>query len=99
MIFCDREYSADRDLLALLGKVRYRQIRAGRYQHLGNNGTVIYIQATYKTIVDLDGKPYNKVKSAIDMTEQVDLKTRIQTKAESDACDKITSSDAKIAAR
>lgn len=66
---------------------------------LGNNGTVIYIQTTYKTIVDLDDKPYNKVKSAIDMTEQVDLKTPIQTKAESDACDKIISSDAKIAAR
>ena len=55
---------------------------AGR---LGNHGKVVWIQATYNPILDLNGKPYKVVKFAIDISEQVNMETGIQAKAANDS--------------
>ena len=43
---------------------------------------MVWIQATYNPIFDVDGKPYKIVKFAADITAQVVLERRIQAKTE-----------------
>ncbi len=72
-VFCDDEYAASaayRKFWQKLGRGEYDE---GRYKRLGNEGKVVWIQATYNPIFDLSGRPVKVVKFATDITEQVML--------------------------
>jgi methyl-accepting chemotaxis protein len=58
---------------------------SGRYKRIGNNGKVIWIQATYNPILDFDGKPYKVIKFATDVTDQVAMEKSIEDKARNDS--------------
>ncbi len=83
-VFCDDDYAASIEYKKFWQKLNRGEFDSGRYKRFGNNGKVIWIQATYNPITDLNGKPYKVVKFAIDITEQVNMETSIQTKAEND---------------
>ncbi|MCD2518442.1 PAS domain-containing methyl-accepting chemotaxis protein [Massilia sp. G4R7] len=72
-VFCDDEYAASaayRKFWQKLGRGEYDE---GRYKRIGNDGKVVWIQATYNPIFDLSGRPVKVVKFATDITEQVML--------------------------
>ena len=83
-MFCDPEYTNGPEYKRFWQKLNRGEFDSGRYKRLGNDGKVIWIQATYNPIMDLNGKPYKIVKYAIDITEQVKLEASVAAKAEAD---------------
>nr|WP_314543994.1 methyl-accepting chemotaxis protein [uncultured Massilia sp.] len=72
-VFCEDDYAASAAYRKFWQKLNRGEFDAGRYKRLGNNGKVVWIQATYNPIFDLNGKPVKVVKFATDITEQVRL--------------------------
>jgi methyl-accepting chemotaxis protein len=83
-MFCDIEYSTSSEYKRFWQKLNRGEFDSGRYKRIGNDGKIIWIQATYNPILDLNGKPYKIVKFASDITEQVKLENDVKSKAESD---------------
>ncbi|MGK5080113.1 methyl-accepting chemotaxis protein [Janthinobacterium sp. HLX7-2] len=84
-LFCEADYASSADYKKFWQKLNRGEFDSGRYKRLGNNGKVVWIQATYNPILDLNGKPYKVVKFASDVTEQVNLENSIQAKAANDS--------------
>eukprot|EP01034_Spumella_vulgaris_P034082 gene34082-42028_t len=83
-MFCDPDYTNSLEYKKFWQKLNRGEFDCGRYKRIGNDGKVIWIQATYNPILDLNGKPYKIVKFASDVTEQVQLEHSTKVKAESD---------------
>ncbi|MES2263497.1 MAG: PAS domain-containing methyl-accepting chemotaxis protein [Pseudomonadota bacterium] len=84
-MFCETEYAASSEYKKFWQKLNRGEFDSGRYKRIGNHGKVIWIQATYNPILDLNGKPYKIVKFAIDITEQVLREESVKAKNDSDA--------------
>ncbi|WFR77351.1 PAS domain-containing methyl-accepting chemotaxis protein [Janthinobacterium rivuli] len=84
-MFCEPEYASSAEYKKFWQKLNRGEFDAGRYKRLGNHGKVVWIQATYNPILDLNGKPYKVVKFAIDISDQVNLENSIQSKAANDS--------------
>ncbi|HEY1149122.1 MAG TPA: PAS domain-containing methyl-accepting chemotaxis protein [Pseudoduganella sp.] len=84
-MFCDTDYANSIDYKRFWQKLNRGEFDSGRYKRIGNGGKVIWIQATYNPILDLNGKPCKIVKFAIDITEQVMMEESVKAKAEADA--------------
>ncbi|APA71321.1 chemotaxis protein [Janthinobacterium sp. 1_2014MBL_MicDiv] len=83
--FCEPEYASSADYKKFWQKLNRGEFDSGRYKRLGNHGKVVWIQATYNPILDLNGKPYKVVKFAIDITDQVNLENSIQARSANDS--------------
>jgi methyl-accepting chemotaxis protein len=83
--FCEDDYAVGPEYKKFWQKLNRGEFDSGRYKRIGNDGRVIWIQATYNPILDLNGNPYKVVKFAIDITDQVNLENNIKLKAESDS--------------
>ena len=83
-VFCDDDYAASQAYRKFWQKLNRGEFDCGRYRRLGNNGKVVWIQATYNPILDLNGKPVKVVKFATDITEQVLLEQRSAARAETE---------------
>ena len=83
--FCEDDYAASAEYKRFWQKLNRGEFDSGRYKRLGNNGKVVWIQATYNPILDLNGKPYKVVKFATDITEQVRMESGIKEKAANDS--------------
>jgi methyl-accepting chemotaxis protein len=55
-----------------LGRSEYQ---GDKYQRIGRDGREVWLQASYNSIVGVDGKPYMIVMYASDVTDQVKLQT------------------------
>lgn len=84
-MFCDGDYVASSDYKKFWQKLNRGEFDGGRYKRIGNHGKVVWIQATYNPILDLNGKLSRVVKFAIDITEQVNLENSVKAKAQSDS--------------
>ena len=84
-IFCETEYANSLDYKKFWQKLNRGEFDSGRYKRIGNNGKVVWIQATYNPILDLNGKPYKVVKFAIDITDQVKLEASIHDKSQDES--------------
>lgn len=58
-------------------KLNRGEYDVGQYRRIGTNGRVIWVQASYNPILDLNGKPYKVVKYASDITEQKGIAERV----------------------
>ena len=83
-IFCEAEYANSVDYKRFWQKLHRGEFDSGRYKRIGNDGKVVWIQATYNPILDANGKPYKVVKFATDITEQVKLEDMVHARAASD---------------
>ncbi|WP_226929621.1 methyl-accepting chemotaxis protein [Janthinobacterium aquaticum] len=83
-IFCETEYANSVDYKKFWQKLHRGEFDSGRYKRIGNDGKVVWIQATYNPILDASGKPYKVVKFATDITEQVKLEDTVHARAASD---------------
>lgn len=59
-----------REFWAKLGRGEYQ---AAQFKRIGKGGRVVWIEASYNPILDLNGKPMKVVKYATDITKQVEL--------------------------
>ena len=84
-MFCEAEYANSLEYKKFWQKLNRGEFDSGRYKRIGNHGKVVWIQATYNPILDLNGKPYKVVKFAIDITEQVRLEASIHDKSQDDS--------------
>ena len=84
-MFCEAEYANSLEYKKFWQKLNRGEFDSGRYKRIGNHGKVVWIQATYNPILDLNGKPYKVVKFAIDITDQVKLEASIQDKSQDES--------------
>jgi methyl-accepting chemotaxis protein len=69
-LFVDPVYRASPDYRLFWDKLGRGEFDAGQYKRIGKGGREVWIQASYNTILDGDGKPIKVVKYATDITEQ-----------------------------
>ncbi len=77
--FCEASYTSSREYNDFWEKLRRGEFDSGEYKRLGKGGKIIWINATYSPILDLNGKPFKVVKFASDITT---MKNMIQTLGE-----------------
>ena len=63
-------------------KLRHGEYDSGRYRRIGRDGRVVWIQASYNPILDLNGRPCKVVKFATDITDQVTLALKMRAAAD-----------------
>lgn len=67
-MFCEGNYTSSREYAEFWDKLNRGQYDSGEYKRIGKGGKVIWINASYNPIFDLNGKPYKVVKFASDIT-------------------------------
>ncbi|WP_321815106.1 MULTISPECIES: methyl-accepting chemotaxis protein [unclassified Paraburkholderia] len=83
-MFCEESYTASLDYHDFWAKLNRGEYDAGRYKRIGKGGRVVWIQATYNPIFDMNGRLYKVVKFANDVTAQVELEESVKRRAEED---------------
>ncbi len=74
----EREGEAYRAFWQRLGS---GQFDAGQYRRFGKGGKEIWIQATYNPVLDSSGRPVKVVKYAIDVTDEMQRKRKLEERA------------------
>ena len=77
-IFCADSYSSSTEYSAFWDKLRSGTFDSGRYKRLGKGGKIVWIQATYNPIIDLNGDVFKVVKFATDVTTQVEVEESVE---------------------
>ena len=72
-MFVDPAYAGSPEYSAFWAKLNRGEFEAHQYKRFAKGGRVVWIEATYNPILDLNGKPYKVVKFATDITRQVEL--------------------------
>jgi methyl-accepting chemotaxis protein len=83
-MFCEEAYTASLDYHDFWAKLNRGEYDTGRYKRIGKGGRVVWIQATYNPIFDMNGRLYKVVKFANDVTAQVALEESVKHRAEED---------------
>jgi methyl-accepting chemotaxis protein len=65
-----------KEFWAKLGRGEYQ---AGEYRRFGKGGREVWIQGAYNPILDGNGRPFKIVKYATDVTDQVKMRSALQT--------------------
>lgn len=67
-MFCEESYKNSQAYKDFWKKLNKGEFDSGEYLRIGKGGKVVWIQATYNPILDLDGVPFKIVKYATDIT-------------------------------
>lgn len=67
-MFCEGHYTSSQEYQQFWEKLNRGQYDANEYKRIGKGGKVVWIQASYNPIMDLNGKPYKVIKFATDIT-------------------------------
>ncbi|WP_321945948.1 methyl-accepting chemotaxis protein [Paraburkholderia sp. J10-1] len=82
--FCEEAYAASPDYREFWAKLNRGEFDAGRYKRIAKGGRVVWIQATYNPIFDVNGRLYKVIKFANDVSAQVELEESVQRRAQDD---------------
>ncbi|QBR00509.1 methyl-accepting chemotaxis protein [Paraburkholderia pallida] len=83
-MFCDDAYAQGTEYREFWAKLNRGEFDSGRYKRVGKGGRVVWIQATYNPIFDVNGRLYKVVKFANDVSAQVELEESVKRRADSD---------------
>jgi methyl-accepting chemotaxis protein len=72
-MFCDASYANTSNYKELWNNLARGEFESGRYMRIGRGGKVVWIQASYNPIFDINGKAYKVVKFATDISLQVEV--------------------------
>ncbi len=72
-LFVEAGHAASADNQQFWQNLRQGQYQAAQFKRIGKGGRVVWIQASYNVILDLNGKPFKVVKFATDVTPEVVL--------------------------
>jgi methyl-accepting chemotaxis protein len=67
-MFAETEYKNSNDYRQFWDQLNRGEYQAAEYKRIGKGGKVVWIQASYNPIMDLNGKPFKVVKYATDIT-------------------------------
>jgi methyl-accepting chemotaxis protein len=94
-MFCDPAYARSDDYRQFWAKLGRGDFIAEEFMRIGKGGKIVWIQASYNPIFDLNGKVFKVVKFATDVTERVNaveiLGNTLQGLAEGDLESRIDS--------
>lgn len=77
-LFCEDAYTQSPEYREFWAKLNRGEFDAGRYKRIGKGGRVVWIQATYNPIFDMNGRLYKVVKFANDVSAQVELEDSVK---------------------
>ncbi|QGZ56255.1 methyl-accepting chemotaxis protein [Paraburkholderia acidiphila] len=83
-LFCEEAHAASPDYREFWAKLNRGEFDAGRYKRIAKGGRVVWIQATYNPIFDVNGQLYKVIKFANDVTAQVELEESVKRRAQDD---------------
>ncbi len=70
-MFAEQSLARSPEYRQLWESLNRGEFTSGEFKRIGKGGNVVWIQATYNPIFDLNGKPFKVVKYASDVTEEV----------------------------
>ena len=82
-MFCEPSYTSSHAYAQFWSDLGAGKFQAGEFKRVGKGGKVVWIQASYNPIFDLNGRPYKIVKFASDVTPMRDLISSIALNASS----------------
>lgn len=68
--FVDSKYASSPEYAALWNDLAAGTVKEGEFKRFGKDGSEVWIQAAYNPVFDPDGKVYEVIKFAVDITEQ-----------------------------
>ena len=68
--FVEESYAKSTEYRQFWEKLNRGEFDSGEYKRIGKGGKEVWIQASYNSIFDLNGKPFKVVKFATEVTEQ-----------------------------
>jgi methyl-accepting chemotaxis protein len=80
-MFCSPDYITSQDYRDFWLRLSSGEFISGQFHRLGKYGRHVYLKATYNPILDLRGHPVKVVKYAMEITEQVALQQRLNSKS------------------
>jgi len=69
-MFVDSVYRSSHDYKVFWEALRHGEAQVGQVKRIKKGGAVVWMQAIYNPILDMNGKPFKVVKYATDITEQ-----------------------------
>lgn len=69
-MFVETSYRVSREYKTFWEDLNRGEAQVGQVKRIGKGGAVVWMQAIYNPILDLNGKPFKVVKYATDITEQ-----------------------------
>ncbi len=81
-MFIDAAHKSSHEYKAFWDKLARGEADTGQYQRIGKNGQVVWLQASYNPILDLNGKPFKVVKYASDITTQINASNMMKAAVE-----------------
>lgn len=69
-ILCSREEAASDDYKVFWHNLNEGNFQSGEFCRVGRQGNLVWIQAAYNPILDVNGKPWKVFKVAIDLTDR-----------------------------
>lgn len=72
-MFCEDTYTSTEAYRQFWENLRKGEYSAGRFKRMGKGGSVVWIQATYNPILDLNGDVFKVVKFATNVTKEVEI--------------------------
>ncbi|MBY0489616.1 MAG: PAS domain-containing methyl-accepting chemotaxis protein [Gemmatimonadaceae bacterium] len=82
-LFVEPAYAQSAEYAQFWADLNAGKFRQAEYKRIGKGGRVVWINASYNPIFDLNGKPYKVVKYATDVTEQKNLLSMVNSSANS----------------
>ena len=70
-LFCDPAYTRSEDYRSFWMRLAAGEFVAEEFMRIGKGGRIVWIQASYNPIFDMNGKVFKVVKFATDITERV----------------------------
>ncbi|TCR89933.1 PAS domain-containing methyl-accepting chemotaxis protein [Rhizobium sp. BK376] len=70
-LFCEADYARSEEYKAFWRKLAAGEFVAQEFKRIGKGGRIVWIQASYNPIFDMNGRVFKVVKFATDITERV----------------------------
>ena len=83
-MFVEQASAASPEYRKFWDDLRAGVYQASQYKRIGKGGKVVWIQASYNPIFDLNGKPYKVVKYATDITAAKEMEFKIAERQKQD---------------
>jgi len=78
-MFVEPAYGDSAEYREFWAKLNRGEYQAAQYKRIGKGGKVVWIEASYNPILDLNGKPFKVVKFATDITSQIELLANLKS--------------------
>jgi len=79
-VFVTEKYENSEEYIEFWKALKNGEFITGQFERIKSDGNVVWLQATYSPIFNLEGKPYKVMKIATDVTKTVNQKKELEKK-------------------